>query len=155
MACDVFPDQGLNPCLPQRQGDPYPPHHQGSPRQSLAAVNHSSISGVLLPPLMPHVTFHWPHMVVGASLSLVCGESSRGLDGLHGTAQLRDEPAWAGPGGDRMIDGTEHHQSQDRGASGLQEESAAQSRRPACAFFTDARAPKAWLGLLATSHPRN
>ena len=66
VACDVFPDQGLNPCLPQRQGDPYPPHHQGSPRQSLAAVNHSSISGLLLPPLMPHVTFHWPHMVVGA-----------------------------------------------------------------------------------------
>ena len=83
------------------------------------------------------------------TLSLVCGESSRGLDGLHGTAQLRDEPAWAGPGRDSMIDGTEHHQPQDRGASGLQEESAAQSRCSACTFFTDARAPKAWLGLAA------
>ena len=89
------------------------------------------------------------------TLSLVCGESSRGLDGLHGTAQLRDEPAWAGPGRDSMIDGAEHHQSQDRGASGLQEESAAQSRCPACTFFTDACAPKTWLGLLATSHPRS
>ena len=31
VACENFPDQGLNPCLPQRQAESLPLSHQGSP----------------------------------------------------------------------------------------------------------------------------
>ena len=34
-ACEIFPDQGSNPCPLQRQADPQPPCHQGSPGLSL------------------------------------------------------------------------------------------------------------------------
>ena len=49
------------------------------------------------------------------TLSLICGESSRGLDELHGTPQLREEPAGAGTAWESMSDGVEHHQPQGGG----------------------------------------
>ena len=33
-ACDIFPDQGLNPCFLHWQAESYPLHHQGSPCSS-------------------------------------------------------------------------------------------------------------------------
>ena len=81
VACEIFLDQGLNPCLLHWQVDSQPPDHQGNPQIIFFKVDFSYISGA-------------PDKLIGLNVqktSLPCrvgGHSCHGSLGAHSSKPM-------------------------------------------------------------------